>query len=120
MGVFSGFSSSGQARSSAFALLLSSFYSSLYVMIYEIPSVLGCLIGSFLWLKFESFIILMEACGACVLEPSKMDPYAMSLFFALIISTGEIYAFCAQFYGRREIRDGLVCVHGLKEKKMLI
>lgn len=57
----------------------------------------------------------MEACGACVPEPSKMDPYAMGLIFALIISTGEIYAFYAQFYGRRKRRGGFVCVHDLKE-----
>lgn len=101
--------------STAFQLLLIFI---LYDLWNELSSVLGCLIGSFLWLKFESFIILMEVCAAWnLLEPSKMGPYAMCLFFALNISTGEICAFYAQFYGTRKRRGCFVCVHDLKENK---
>lgn len=58
MGVFSGFSPFGHAESSGLTLLLFSFCSFLYFYDLRndtISSVLGCLIGSFLWLKFESF-----------------------------------------------------------------
>lgn len=100
--------------STAFQLLLIFL---LYDLWNDIPSVLGCLIVFCGW-NLKAFIILMEVCaGWNLLEPSKMVSYAMYLFFALNISTGEIYAFYAQFYGTRKRRGCFVCVHDLKENK---